>query len=1259
VANNTWSSTGSSDGNLGSNWSLGSLSATDTLIYSNTSTINCTFTAPVSCAAVTVNATYTGTFNDGGYAFTVAGAVSITPGGTFTSSGIWTQTGDANFSLLGINTFNVSSMQVVLQGTGSFIINKPNTRILSLTCAASGKVTTISTMGTLAGISSGSSDSLLMGGGTLTLSSDLVVLVIGTCTPFTQNGTINGNYGLGIRLGASSITVTIPAITHSGTSTGSLLGVGSYIGDNSTIDLSGALTTSGSGPIYMTLGGNATGTNSTINTNDYAITVGGTFFIGGATASKTLTVNLGASTITCNYFDIDTYRLGTINVNSTGNITSATGVYANQSSGTITSSGTWTITGDGNFIFGANMTYSVASLTLDLQGTGYLYVSKGNVTFYRLSCAYTGKVTTVNSASVTTIFAAGDGGAPLVLNGGTFTCNTNIIESRPLVDAPWVSGTYTAFNGAGQFAVRPGADGVTVSSPAMTITMGIFYFYYVTGFTTGITTLTGNFNLTGSLSMGNGTAGGTFTFNTGDFSLSAGNITNFGNSAGGTFVFNAGASAITITGFNTAGGLLGTGTTLNMATSSWSCSGSWTFGASLTVTHTSDTVTFTNTATVTLSAGHFQNLIINASGKTITLASNITLYGNFTLTAGTVSAATAYILFSGATALITLSASLTCRLYTVVADQVITWNTGANSWTIPGPQTSSYGTNFSGTSGHPVVWVSSSPGTPYKVINATGNILGSNFLSVTDCDSSGGNVMYASAISGTTNWLTANVWSAAANSTWNVNGNWSLGHIPTSTEVAFFGAVSTKNCTVDTTPSTGAFVAISTYTGNFVDGGNAFTIASGIYNTTNNTFNCSGIWTVTGDSGFYFATTGTATISSWIVVLQGTGNCSLISAGSGTNLLSLTCAASGKVTTIDGANSTLGKLTLGTGTLTVTSTGLTLSPTATDFLTNAGATINGTTNITISISANAVNINFPTFNYSGSGTLLFQQGTSLAVSTTMQGIISSTGPITIQGVQANTFLFDMNNNSFSTTGIFQIGTTNAGATLNLYFRNSTVSCASFPFTVGTTGTTNLYMGGSNITCAGSWTFQTTRTTVDPGTSTLNINNTSTLTLTGGSLCNLAIDASGKTITFATNITLTGNFTMTAGTLAAATYYIILTGATPTIALSGNITSRLRTATNDQVVTWNTGSNIWSIPVYLSSDFGGTAGHLVSWVGTGTYTIFLPYSLPISYLSMRDIKMSGALMDARNGTNMDSGNNQGISFAYPSTTVNMFDGSLYN
>jgi hypothetical protein len=609
--------------------------------------------------------------------------------------------------------------------------------------------------------------------------------------------------------------------------------------------------------------------------------------------------------------------------------------------------------------------------------------------------------------------------------------------------------------------------------------------------------------------------------------------------------------------------------------------------------------------------------------------------------------------FAGATAAITLSANITGAFTTLVPDQVITWSTGANSWTYNFGTT----TRFAGTSGHPVVWVSSSPSTQYKVINATGNIIGSNFLSVTDCDSSGGYAMFASEISNTTNWLAANVWSAAANSTWNSAGNWALGHIPASTEVALFDATSIKNCTVDTAPSISGIVVNSSYTGTFNDAGYAFTIVSGIFINSGGAHTSSGTWTVTGDGGIYFVVASTKTISSWIVDLQGTGNCGLISAGTGINLLHLICAASGKVTTIDGAISTLGKLTLGTGTLTVTSTGLTLSPTATDFLVNAGATINGTTDITITISANAVNINFPAFAYTGSGTLLFNQGTGLVVSATMQGTISSTGSITIKGAQANTFMFDMNNNSFTTAGNFNIGSTNG--TLNLYFRDSTISCASFPNTVGTTGITNLYMGGSNITCTGSWKFQSTNTTIDPGTSTLNITNTSTITLTGGSLCNLVINASGKTVTYATDITLTGNFTMTAGTLAAATFYIILTGATPTIALSGNITSRLRTTTNDQVITWNTGSNIWSIPVYLSSDFGGTTGHLVSWVGTGTYTVFLPYSLPISYLSMRDIKMNGARMDARNGTNMDMGNNQGVSFAYPSAIANISDGALYN
>jgi len=66
MATNTWSSTGSTDGNLGSNWSLGVLSATDDLTFNATSVINCTFTGAISCNTIVATTGYTGILSSGG-----------------------------------------------------------------------------------------------------------------------------------------------------------------------------------------------------------------------------------------------------------------------------------------------------------------------------------------------------------------------------------------------------------------------------------------------------------------------------------------------------------------------------------------------------------------------------------------------------------------------------------------------------------------------------------------------------------------------------------------------------------------------------------------------------------------------------------------------------------------------------------------------------------------------------------------------------------------------------------------------------------------------------------------------------------------------------------------------------------------------------------------------------------------------------------------------------------------------------------------
>ena len=64
MADNIWSSAGSTDGNLAGNWSLGvAPQSGDRLVFDATSVVNCTFTANFSCDGINAAAAYTGTID--------------------------------------------------------------------------------------------------------------------------------------------------------------------------------------------------------------------------------------------------------------------------------------------------------------------------------------------------------------------------------------------------------------------------------------------------------------------------------------------------------------------------------------------------------------------------------------------------------------------------------------------------------------------------------------------------------------------------------------------------------------------------------------------------------------------------------------------------------------------------------------------------------------------------------------------------------------------------------------------------------------------------------------------------------------------------------------------------------------------------------------------------------------------------------------------------------------------------------------------
>lgn len=81
MADNVWSSVGSTDGNVAGNWSLGWVpKAGDTAKFSAASAINCVFSGAITCDNFLAAATYTGTLDFNGQTITVTGYFSLAAG---------------------------------------------------------------------------------------------------------------------------------------------------------------------------------------------------------------------------------------------------------------------------------------------------------------------------------------------------------------------------------------------------------------------------------------------------------------------------------------------------------------------------------------------------------------------------------------------------------------------------------------------------------------------------------------------------------------------------------------------------------------------------------------------------------------------------------------------------------------------------------------------------------------------------------------------------------------------------------------------------------------------------------------------------------------------------------------------------------------------------------------------------------------------------------------------------------------------------
>lgn len=410
--------------------------------------------------------------------------------------------------------------------------------------------------------------------------------------------------------------------------------------------------------------------------------------------------------------------------------------------------------------------------------------------------------------------------------------------------------------------------------------------------------------------------------------------------------------------------------------------------------------------------------------------------------------------------------------------------------------------------------------------------------------------------------MAARYWKPA-NTNWDDITNWSSSSggvsgasVPTSADDVTFDANSVaQNCVLATAANVKTLTFTTGWTKTFNMNSQTLTSVGSITfdgaGAAGSTFTLAGTIIMTGDGNLSFnAGIATLTITSCILDIRGTGTITQSETNSAGNaFISLTCAYSGKTTTVAGGqNFCFRTLNVGSGTLTnnMTSSNFQLNPTeseATTFLNlTAGYTWNGTGTWFISLkpTTDTLTYTLPAINYTGSGVLTIWTVVAFNTTITMQGHISLGGGATIYETTAqngNTFIFNLNNYNF-TCGALVCGCQFATGTMTYNWGTGNISIASLAATYNT-GTTNFNMSTSQWSCGTAWTFGSTWT-VDCGTSSITFTSAGTLTTAGKTLYDIIVTGGTRTVTYAG----TSNFNSFA-----------ITGATGalSIAVNNNIT----------------------------------------------------------------------------------------------------------
>lgn len=664
-------------------------------IILNKSSNGITLQDALSCHDLDIN---NGNFDTNGQTVTYSGDFTWDADDTLTLDSTVTGSGDGDFHIANSGTVNIGSMALNLQGTGNLDIDMADKPYTSLTCGATGKVTTQTGSGGGSGVPYTGPYSLTIGAGTFTVNSAFYV----NCTSATTitihaSATINGSnifYYLG---GQDATNVNIPASTYGcqlrcslgNSNTGGLTLTGNVSCTGSEVRINKASTSA---------------CTFDVNDNDFSVT--NSLLFGNSNATNNLTFNCGTGNITVGNLETTTFNTGTTLFNM--------------------ESSSWTCNGDWDF--GTNTTLNAGTSSINFAGTTACTLTSASETFYDIQSTKTANGITLQDALACRNLDLDDGnfdfnGQTVALSGSfawdsadtltydaamtmtgdanfsianTGTVNVtssldhqgtgdiNITKANTKFTNLTVGATGKTITWTGG-AIGIGLSSVlTVGAGAFTINVALYHYftteanplvidasatidgtsdYYFAYNGTGTDTTnvpafdmngvdvtiskensgTITFNQAGNIESnkiliyGNDT-NNSMTYNTADNNITTASTFELGMKSVGTATFNMGASTISVGADFDQGSNYDIGTTnLNLQTSQWTVATSWTYGSNIVVDiGTTATITFTGASSISPASKGFPQTEIQGNYSITSTATwdRLILTSNPTVTMG-------------------------------------------------------------------------------------------------------------------------------------------------------------------------------------------------------------------------------------------------------------------------------------------------------------------------------------------------------------------------------------------------------------------------------------------------------------------------------------------------------------------------------------------------------------------------------------------------------------------------------------------------